>query len=216
MGAPSPQTAPPSRPPDRGVARRQAFLQGARQVFLEQGYEAASVNDVVRLAGGSLATLYAQFGNKEGLFLAVIQDQHERVMTAMTPQCVDHLPLEEGLQAIGEQFTRALLARDSLAFFRLIVGEGRKFPQSVQRYIVVGADKVREVVANYLQVAAPDFAGDRDLIASNFLDLLRGRHHYLALADDTYQLTDEQLAAHVRHVVDFVVGGMRAASPVPA
>lgn len=210
MGASSPQPVPPARPPDRGVARRQAFLQGARQVFLEQGYEAASVNDVVRLAGGSLATLYAQFGSKEGLFLAVIQDQHERILTAMTPQCVDHLPLEEGLQAIGEQFTRALLERDCLAFFRLIVGEGRKFPQSVQRYLVLGADKVREVVAKYLKIAAPNYAGDRELMASDFLDLLRGRHHYLALADDAYVLTDAQLAAHVRHVVGFLIAGMRS------
>ena len=68
-------------------------LQAAREVFLEQGYEAASVNDVVRRAGGSLATLYAQFGNKEGLFQAVTQDQHERFTRAMTPDSVDHLPL---------------------------------------------------------------------------------------------------------------------------
>ena len=40
-------------------ARRHAFLLAAREVFLEQGYEEASVNDVVRRAGGSLATLYA-------------------------------------------------------------------------------------------------------------------------------------------------------------
>ncbi|MBS0385347.1 MAG: helix-turn-helix transcriptional regulator, partial [Proteobacteria bacterium] len=46
---------------DRGVARRHAFLLSAREVFLEQGYEQASVNDVVRRAGGSFATLYAQF-----------------------------------------------------------------------------------------------------------------------------------------------------------
>jgi AcrR family transcriptional regulator len=210
VGASSTETAPPARPPDRGVARRQAFLQGARQVFLEQGYEAASVNDVVRLAGGSLATLYAQFGNKEGLFLAVIQDQHERVMAAMTPECVDHLPLEDGLQAIGEQFVRAILARDSLAFFRLTVGEGRKFPQSVQRYIHAGAEKVREVVANYLSVAAPGFAGDRDMTAAYFLELLRGRHHYLALADDAYALTDAQLVKHVRDAVRFLINGMRA------
>lgn len=211
MGASPTETAPQTRPPDRGVARRQAFLQGARQVFLDHGYEAASVNDVVRLAGGSLATLYAQFGNKEGLFLAVVQDQHERVMAAMTPKCVDHLPLEEGLQAIGEQFVHAILARDSLAFFRLTVGEGRKFPQSVQRYIHIGADKVREIVANYLEVAAPGFAGDREVTASYFLELLRARHHYLALADDSYALSEAELVEHVRQVVSFLINGMGGA-----
>jgi AcrR family transcriptional regulator len=204
----TPTAAAPPRTPDRGVARRQAFLHAAREVFLDQGYEAASVNDVVRLAGGSLATLYAQFGNKEGLFVAIVQDQHERVMAAMTPECVDHLPLEQGLQAIGERFVRAILSRDSLAFFRLIVGQGRKFPHSVQRYLVIGSEKVREVVANYLNLAAPDCRADID-DASNFLELLRGRHHFLALADNAYALSDAQVSAHVAQAVRFFVAGLR-------
>ena len=167
---------------------------------------------MVRLAGGSLATLYAQFGNKEGLFLAVVQDQHERVVTAMTPECVDHLPLEQGLQTIGEKFLRTLLARENLAFFRLVVGEGRKFPESVQRYIYLGADKVREVAANYLKIAAPEYKGDVDMTASYFIELVRARHQYRALSDDTYVLPDAELAEHVRHAVDFFVDGLRASS----
>ncbi|HYD86490.1 MAG TPA: TetR/AcrR family transcriptional regulator [Vitreimonas sp.] len=198
-----------ARAPDRGVARRQAFLHAARTVFLEQGYEAASVNDVVRLAGGSLATLYAQFGNKEGLFLAIIQDEHERLTEAMTPKCVDHLPLEQGLQQIGEQFLRTILTRESLAFFRIVVGEGRKFPQSVQRYVFTGADKVREVVVKYLRHAAPEFKGDYDSVASYFLEVLRSRHQYRALADDAYALSDAEFAAHVGHAVRFIVNGLR-------
>ena len=70
---------------DRGVARKQAFLQAAREVFLEHGYEAASVNEVVRRAGGSLATLYSQYGSKEGLFLAVAAEhpgEHRRIDAA--------------------------------------------------------------------------------------------------------------------------------------
>lgn len=196
------------RAPDRGVARRQAFLQAARTVFLEQGYEAASVNDVVRLAGGSLATLYSQFGNKEGLFLAVIQDQHERLTVAMTPESVDHLPLEEGLQKIGEQFLRTILTRESLDFFRIVVGEGRKFPQTVQRYVFTGADKVREVVVSFVREAAPNFKGDYDAAASYFLEMLRSKHQYRALADDNYELTSEDLSEHVSHSVRFLVNGM--------
>lgn len=192
---------------DRGVARRQAFLQAAREVFSEQGYEAACVNDVVRIAGGSLATLYAQFGSKEGLFLAVAQDQHERVVAAMTPECVDHLPLEQGLQAIGVHFLRALLCRDSLALFRIIVGEGRKFPPSVQRYINTGADNVRAVVANFLRARAD--VEDADIAASYFLELVRSRHHYRAVADDAYVLSESEAAAHVGAVVRFFAKSAR-------
>jgi AcrR family transcriptional regulator len=197
------------RHPDRGVARRQAFLQAARDVFLEQGYEAASVNDVVRHAGGSLATLYAQFGNKEGLFLAVTQEQHERLVRAMTPECVDHLPLEQGLQAIGERFLRALLSRENLGFYRVLIGEGRKFPQLLQRYVSTGSERVRDVVAGYLRKACPK-CDNADIFASYFLELLRSRHHYRALANESYALTDDELADHVAEVVKFFMSGVGA------
>ena len=190
---------------DRGVARRHAFLVAAREVFLEQGYEEASVNEVVRRAGGSLATLYAQFGNKEGLFLAVAQDQHERFVAAMTPDCVDHMSLEEGLRAIGERYVHALLARDNIAFFRIIVGEGRKFPQLLQRHIAAGSDKIRAVVANFLKASAPGI--DAEASAPYFLDVLRSRHHYRALADESYGLSQAEIETHVRAGVGFFLNG---------
>ena len=196
------------RPVDRGVARRQAFLQAAREVFLSQGYEAASVNDVVRLAGGSLATLHAQFGNKEGLFLAVIQDQHERFTKAMAPENVDNLGLEEGLQAIGEHFLRTLLDRESLAFFRVIVGEGRKFPEQLQRYILAGSDKIRSSIGRFLRARGAGF-DDPELTASYLMELWRSRHQYLSLADDNYVLTDAQLREHVANGVRFLLARTR-------
>lgn len=195
-----------ARPLDRGVARRQAFLEAGREVFFEQGYEAASVNDVVRKAGGSLATLYAQFGNKEGLFLAVIMDQHDRFLKAMTPQNVDHLPLDEGLQAIGEHFLHAIMDRDALAFFRVVVGEGRKFPEHVQRYVVTGADKVRGVISGFLSTRDVQLA-DPEMAASYLIELWRARHQYRALADDAYTVSDAEVAAHVKAAVAFFLHG---------
>jgi AcrR family transcriptional regulator len=189
------------------VARRQAFLTAARTVFLEQGYEAASVNDVVRLAGGSLATLYAQFGNKEGLFLAVAQEQHERFVRAMTPDCVDHLPLEKGLQAIGESYLRTLLLHDNLAFFRVLIAEGRKFPQLLQRYNAAAAERVSDVVADYLKRVSPGMASP-EIAATYFLDLLRGRHLFQALADEAHVLADPERIAHVKRVVRFFMKGV--------
>lgn len=195
---------------DRGVARRHAFLAAAREVFLEQGYVAASVNDVVRRAGGSLATLYAQFGSKEGLFLAVAQDLHEDLIKAMTPQNVDHLPLADGLQAIGEQFCRTLLSRDNLAFFRIIVGEGRHFPAQVLRYITSdGAEKVRGVIADYLEANAVK-TEDPEVAASYLLELWRSRHHYRALASEAYSLSDAALSTHVRDSVRFFLRALAA------
>jgi AcrR family transcriptional regulator len=201
---PEAEIAEAPRPADRGVARRQAFLEAARAVFLEQGYEAASVNDVVRRAGGSLATLYSQFGNKDGLFLAVLQDQHERMLAALTPGCVKHLGAEAGLQAIGERFLRAVLTKDNCAFFRLVISESRKFPDSATKYIFSGVERVRAIVAEHM-CAVGISSEDAETLASYFLEMLRSRHHFRAMIDDNYQLTDAEIRAHVARAVVFIL-----------
>jgi AcrR family transcriptional regulator len=207
LGAAANQTSPVARSQDRGVARRQAFLQAAREVFLEQGYEAASVNDVVRRAGGSLATLYAQFGNKEGLFFAVLQDQHERFTRAITPDCVDHLPLEEGLQAIGERYVRGLVARDNISFYRIMIGEARKFPDQMRRYFSTGgADKVTSVLASFLR-ARGVMTDDPEYGASLLQQYWRSRHHYRAVVDDAYQVADKDISEHVARSIRIFLNG---------
>ena len=201
-----------ARPADRGVARRQAFLQAAREIFLEHGYEAASVNDVVRVAGGSLATLYAQFGNKEGLFLAFMEDQHERFIREMQPtEPVDHLPLEQALQVVGEQFLRRLLEKDTLAFYRVMVSEGRKVPEHLRRYFAVGgANQVYDELTALLRKAGLGEPDAREAMYY-FIELLRSRHHFQAVADDDYTLSDADLKAHVASAVRFLLNGLKLA-----
>jgi AcrR family transcriptional regulator len=200
------------RAPDRGVARRQAFLQAAREVFLEHGYEAASVNDVVRMAGGSLATLYAQFGNKEGLFLAFMQDQHDRFAREMrAPVNVDELPLEEALQVVGEHFLRRLLARDSLAFFRVMVSEGRKVPEPLRRYFTTGGSNIihDELIAQLTRAGLNE--ADAKESVGYFIELLRSRVHFQSIADESYVVSDAELKAHVARAVRFLLNGLKLA-----
>ena len=126
-----------------------------------------------------------------------------------TNQFVWIMGLEDGLRAIGESFLRALLAPESLAFFRIVVGEGRKFPHLLQGFIFASADRMRGVVVQHLRRAAPEIAAP-DQIAGYFLEMLRSRQHYRALAEESFSLSDPELNAHVGGVVRFFVAGARA------
>ncbi|MDQ2186041.1 TetR/AcrR family transcriptional regulator [Alcaligenaceae bacterium A4P071] len=57
----------------RSEARRAAIVEEAAALFLETGYERASVNELARRCGGSKATLYGYFASKEELFIAVVR-----------------------------------------------------------------------------------------------------------------------------------------------
>ena len=64
-------------PADDESAKRRQIVDGARAVFLAQGFDAASMNDIARAAGVSKGTLYVYFKNKEELFEAIVEQECE-------------------------------------------------------------------------------------------------------------------------------------------
>jgi TetR/AcrR family transcriptional repressor of mexJK operon len=50
-------------------------IEGAKAVFLREGFEGASVDEIARDAGVSKATLYSYFPDKQHLFLAVLETE---------------------------------------------------------------------------------------------------------------------------------------------
>src|SRR5258707_7125291 len=61
-----------SAAPDEDSAKRRQIVDGARKVFLAQGFDAASMGEIARVAGVSKGTLYVYFENKEQLFEAIV------------------------------------------------------------------------------------------------------------------------------------------------
>ena len=75
----------------------------------------------------------------------------------------------------------------------------------------VGAEKVRAVVVEYLRTHATQIS-EPEILAPFFLEIMRGRHQYRALADESYHLSDKDLTLHVRNAVRFFLNG--AQTPV--
>ncbi len=60
-------------------ANRAAILAAAREVFAEDGYEAAGVRDVIGRTGLASGTFYNYFPDKEAVFRAVMEDAAARI-----------------------------------------------------------------------------------------------------------------------------------------
>ena len=198
----------------RGEARRRAFLDAARQVFLAQGLEAASVNDVVRLAGGSLATLYAQFGSKEGLFLAMFEDGIENLLGPLREIGASKLPIAQGLQQIGEKFLSAVISPPAIGIWRIVISESRTYPHLADRFMAVGPEKVRAEMRLYIEErqALGEVRGiDADWAASYFAEMLRARHLFNAATNADYALTPEDVRSEVTRVVNIFLHGIAKA-----
>lgn len=88
--------------------RRQQLIDISRGVFAERGYEAASLEEIAERAGITRPILYSHFGDKHGLFEAVVSEQIARVEQVVT----------EALAAPGEP--RELVERGMRAFFTYV------------------------------------------------------------------------------------------------
>ncbi|MCO5978490.1 TetR/AcrR family transcriptional regulator [Ideonella oryzae] len=104
--------------------RRQHILAIAAEVFLQVGYEKASMAEIAQRVGGSKATLYSYFPSKEELFVAVMDLSAERLMGTVFDLLLRPGPPEEVLREMGRQYIKALLAPELVAIGRMAIAEG--------------------------------------------------------------------------------------------
>ncbi len=115
-------------------AKRRQILVGARQAFVELGYERASVALIAGRAGVSKATLYNHFLDKAALFVACLEEEsgamRGEVDALLEARSGD---LERDLHVIGEKILRFSISPTMMALHRVIVAEAPRFPEIGQR-----------------------------------------------------------------------------------
>ena len=119
---------------DRLDKRRFAIVESARVLFLEQGYDQTTLADVVNRAGGSLATLYKLFGNKEGLLLAVVRGQAESGADIVVQAAASALSPGETLYTIGARLHDRFLHPDNMALLRVVIARSLTDPEFARNF----------------------------------------------------------------------------------
>lgn len=117
-------------PPDR----RDRILDAAREEFAERGFAAARMEDVARRVGISRAALYLAFDSKEALFRALVSEVITQIMPTLLPSDYGALPAPALLRAFVKNAMRRMAGPDMAFLPRLIVGEGRNFPELARFY----------------------------------------------------------------------------------
>jgi TetR/AcrR family transcriptional regulator, mexJK operon transcriptional repressor len=130
--------------------RGERILAAANQLFLEKGFAETSLNDVIRLSGGSKATIIEQFTNKAGLFAAVIESQAVNLAEHLPPATQEQSP-DQVLQQYGETILQFYLQPAALLAYRGIVAEGAKHPDIARAFYLRGHEHVVEPIAKQLR-----------------------------------------------------------------
>lgn len=127
--------------PRRGLDREGRYLRVAADLFLERGYDGVSLDEIVRLAGGSKTNLYTLFGDKEGLFVAVVERLCEDVLASVDDLDLSGSDLEEGLRTFATRLLVPLLQPRHIRFHRLVVAESARFPELGKAWYQAGPEE---------------------------------------------------------------------------
>lgn len=156
--------------------KREQILDGAKRVFMEQGFDAASMNDITRAAGVSKGTIYVYFQNKEDLFSAIIENERALFLAAVRTVLAAHEDVEAGLYKFGVSFVTHVTDEKVISAMRTVLGVRDRMPVLCQRFFK-GPENLRTVLQEFLahQVDIGSVKiDDLDLAAGQFLDLASG------------------------------------------
>jgi TetR/AcrR family transcriptional regulator, mexJK operon transcriptional repressor len=135
----------------RGDEKAEQIRSTAAELFLTHGYEAVSVDEIVRSVGGSKTNVYNHFRNKEGLFVAIVKQLCEDLLASFITIDASAFSVEDGLRSIALALLGILLQDRHLAFQRLIIAETARFPALGRAWFESGPETSRNLIAKFLE-----------------------------------------------------------------
>ncbi|MBO9465939.1 TetR/AcrR family transcriptional regulator [Tropicibacter sp. R15_0] len=191
-----------------GVRKGRKFdqvLAGAREVFLRDGFEGASVDDIAREAGVSKATLYSYFPDKRLLFMEVASAQcRAQASEALTTIDLTAPPRQILTQA-GQMFLHFIYSDMGQRMFRICVAEADRFPEIGHEFYHSGPMVMRHAMIEYLSAAVErgDLKiDDMPLAADQFAELCKSDLHPKLLFGIQTSFSDAEITRIVDGAVD--------------
>ena len=134
---------------DDSVKRRQ-IIEGARAVFLAQGFDAASMNDIARAAGVSKGTLYVYFKHKEQLFEAIVEQECALQAEGIFDLDPNDHDVEGVLTRLGFAYVRFLCQPEKASAIRTVIAIADRMPELGHKFYESGPAKGIKLLATYI------------------------------------------------------------------
>jgi len=153
-------------------AKRRQIMQGAGEVFLAQGFDAASMGAIARQAGVSKGTLYVYFKSKEELFESIVEEQSAQQAEGIFAFDREQ-DIEAALTRIGDAFVRFLCRPGGVSPLRTVIAIADRMPELGTRFYQTGPARGIASLRAYLEeqvVAGLLKPHDCEVAAAQFID----------------------------------------------
>lgn len=160
--------------------RRAHILAVATRLFIENGFAGATIEAIARAAGVGARTLYHHYGDKEGLFRAIVKARTDETSASGELSMLGALSAggaREILVKAAENLQEICLSEDTIALERLMAVEQMRFPEMTRSVVGTNMASLHRSVTDLFEamrrrnlIAAADPAG----LAKAFIDLVIG------------------------------------------
>jgi len=192
--------------------KQSKILEVAAELFLERGYDAVSLDDILERVGGSKTTLYSYYGGKEGLFAAIVHKNCQRVLAPLLELDVANQDPKSGLNTIGRFFLSLISDPQGKAFYRMMIAESCRFPKLVSEFYGAGPEAVIKMVKRNLehwQKKGLLRAGPSETFAIQFIGIMLGNFTTKSMLGLASVLSEQEMKDWVaRGVTLFLEGAL--------
>ena len=134
--------------------KRQVILDSAWDVFREKGFAAATMSEIASRAGGSKATVYGYFENKETLFLEImLMGAHE--MRETFHEVTHQHDFFGGLKRLTRVYVNFLFEAGIAEFRRIVIADGGRSGVG-KLYYERGPGECLRMIAEFFSQAMDD------------------------------------------------------------
>jgi AcrR family transcriptional regulator len=134
-----------------GQKRRTAMIEAAYSLFTEKGYASVSIDDIIRVSGGSKSSLYKFFGNKEGILKAVVESLGDEMLREMHIEIPSGGTPREALNRIGMVLVDLALSEKAINQQRHAVAQARAYPEVAKLWYETGPKGTWEGITEYMK-----------------------------------------------------------------
>ena len=195
--------------------KRKQILDGARAIFLRDGFDGASMNDITRAAGVSKGTVYAYFRSKESLFETLIREDRSAQVAQVFVLDMKTAAPADILFHLGMQLARIIADPDSLAQLRIVIAVASKFPNIGEAFFAAGPLAGKAHLADYfarLHQSGVLHIADPARAASHFIELCRGDLLMRGLLKISPMPGSAEMETHIRDAVAVFLKAYKSAA----
>jgi AcrR family transcriptional regulator len=207
------------RPPKELAGEVDArILAAARKVFVERGFEGASIDEIAEVARSGKPTIYARFGDKRALFTEVVTRDVLSRITEFKTEVPTGATIEERFTSAAITLLHWGIDNDRVALMRLAVAEARRFPDLAAKVSRTARELSTELGVRLLgeltqsgelgslRAFAPEHLATT---ARFFLDLVGVPFLLRALFEVNLKTLDAEIDSHVARSVAFFLAACR-------